>query len=191
MKITETQIKDVLILEPRVFEDERGFFMESYNQQAFNQAVGRRVEFVQDNHSKSAYGVLRGLHYQIQQAQGKLVRVLHGEIFDVAVDVRESSPTFGDWVGVTLSADNKRQLWVPEGFAHGFLVLSESAEILYKATDFYAPEHERSIRWDDPSIAIDWPTLQRGQLLNPVKAAPTLSAKDAKAVNFADADYFL
>ncbi|MCL5049107.1 MAG: dTDP-4-dehydrorhamnose 3,5-epimerase [Firmicutes bacterium] len=191
MKIIETQIKDVLILEPRVFEDERGFFMESYNQQAFNQAVGRRVEFVQDNHSKSAYGVLRGLHYQIQQAQGKLVRVLHGEVFDVAVDVRESSPTFGDWVGMTLSADNKRQLWVPEGFAHGFLVLSESAEILYKATDFYAPEHERSIRWDDPSIAIDWPTLQRGQLLTPIKAAPTLSAKDAKAVNFADADYFL
>ncbi|MBA3987686.1 MAG: dTDP-4-dehydrorhamnose 3,5-epimerase [Idiomarina sp.] len=191
MKITETQLKDVLILEPRVFEDERGFFMESYNQQAFNQAVGRNVEFVQDNHSKSAYGVLRGLHYQIQQAQGKLVRVLQGEIFDVAVDVRESSPTFGDWVGVTLSADNKRQLWVPEGFAHGFLVLSDSAEILYKATNFYAPEHERSIRWDDPSIAIDWPTLQRGQLLNPVKAAPTLSVKDAKAVNFADADYFL
>lgn len=191
MKITETQLKDVLILEPRVFEDERGFFMESYNQQAFNQAVGRNVEFVQDNHSKSSYGVLRGLHYQIQQAQGKLVRVLQGEIFDVAVDVRESSPTFGDWVGVTLSADNKRQLWVPEGFAHGFLVLSDSAEILYKATNFYAPEHERSIRWDDPSIAIDWPTLQRGQLLNPVKAAPTLSAKDAKAENFADADYFL
>lgn len=190
MKTTETRIKDVLILEPRVFSDERGFFMESYNQKAFNEAVGREVEFVQDNHSKSSYGVLRGLHYQLNQAQGKLVRVLQGEIYDVAVDLRESSPTFGDWVGVHLSADNKKQLWVPEGFAHGFLVLSESAEILYKATDFYAPGDEHSIRWDDPSIAIQWPELQQSQLLSPVKFAPTLSAKDAAATNFSDAVYF-
>lgn len=190
MKTTETQIKDVLILEPRVFSDERGFFMESYNQKAFNEAVGREVEFVQDNHSKSAYGVLRGLHYQLKQAQGKLVRVLQGEIYDVAVDLRESSPTFGDWVGAHLSADNKKQLWVPEGFAHGFLVLSESAEILYKATEFYAPEDEHSIRWDDPSIAIQWPQLKHNQLLSPVKFAPTLSTKDAAATNFSDAVYF-
>lgn len=190
MKITETQIKDVLILEPRVFADERGFFMESYNQRAFNEAVGREVEFVQDNHSKSTYGVLRGLHYQIKQAQGKLVRVLQGEIYDVAVDLRESSPTFGDWVGEHLSADNKKQLWVPEGFAHGFLVLSDTAEILYKATEFYAPEHEHSILWDDPSIAIQWPELKNSQLLSPIKFMPTLSAKDAAATNFSDAVYF-
>jgi len=171
MKIIKTTIPDVLILEPKVFGDERGFFMESWNQQLFNEVVGRDVNFVQDNHSRSAKGVLRGLHYQIQQPQGKLVRCVAGEVFDVAVDIREESATFGRWTGVHLSADNKRQFWVPEGFAHGFVVLSDVAEFLYKATNYYAPEHERCIRWNDPKLAIDWP----------ISGEPILSAKDAVA----------
>ncbi|MFZ6049015.1 dTDP-4-dehydrorhamnose 3,5-epimerase [Pseudomonas sp. CR3202] len=175
-----TALPEVLILEPTVFGDERGFFFESFNARAFEAATGLKREFVQDNHSRSQRGVLRGLHYQLQQAQGKLVRVVQGEVFDVAVDVRRSSPTFGRWVGVHLSAENKRQLWVPEGFAHGFLVLSDYAEFLYKTTDYYAPEHERSIRWDDPDLAIDWPLAE----------APQLSAKDKAGVNFKDADVF-
>ncbi|RZI72589.1 MAG: dTDP-4-dehydrorhamnose 3,5-epimerase [Pseudomonas sp.] len=150
MKVTATRIPDVLVFEPKVFGDARGFFMESFNSRVFDDAVGRHVEFVQDNHSRSARGVLRGLHYQIQQAQGKLVRVTSGAVFDVAVDIRRTSATFGQWVGVELSADNHRQLWVPPGFAHGFLVLSESADFLYKTTDYYAPAHERSILWSDP-----------------------------------------
>ncbi|AOE87988.1 dTDP-4-dehydrorhamnose 3,5-epimerase [Pseudomonas sp. TCU-HL1] len=180
MKAIPTAIPDVLILEPRVFGDERGFFFESFNARTFAEATGVQREFVQDNHSKSQRGVLRGLHYQLQQAQGKLVRVVQGEVFDVVVDVRRSSPTFGRWVGVHLSAENKRQIWIPEGFAHGFLVLSEYAEFLYKTTDYYAPEHERCIRWDDPDLAIDWPLSE----------APQLSAKDKAGINFKDADLF-
>lgn len=180
MNIIPTAIADVLIFEPRVFGDERGFFYESFNQKVFEQAVGRCVNFVQDNHSKSAKGVLRGLHYQVQQAQGKLVRVVQGEVYDVAVDLRRSSPTFGQWVGTHLSADNKRQFWVPEGFAHGFIVLSETAEFLYKTTDFYAPEHERCIRFDDADLAIDW--QYTGQ--------PVLSAKDQQGKAFSTADTF-
>lgn len=183
MKVIETAIPDVKIIEPRVFGDDRGFFFESYNERAFNQAVGREVRFVQDNHSMSAKGVLRGLHYQIQQPQGKLVRVISGEVFDVAVDLRKDSPTFGRWVGENLSAENKRQLWVPEGFAHGFLVLSEKAEFLYKTTDFYAPEHERCIPWNDPSLAIVWP-VKTGEM-------PTVSAKDAKGTPFNEAEFFV
>jgi dTDP-4-dehydrorhamnose 3,5-epimerase len=175
-----TAIPEVLILEPKVFGDERGFFYESFNARTFAEATGVEREFVQDNHSRSQRGVLRGLHYQLQQAQGKLVRVVHGEVFDVAVDIRRNSPTFGRWVGVHLSAENKRQLWVPEGFAHGFLVLSEYAEFLYKTTDYYAPEHERCIRWDDPDLAIDWPFAE----------APQLSAKDQAGASFKDADVF-
>jgi len=163
-----------------VFGDERGFFMESFNQRSWEDATGLKTNFVQDNHSRSTRGVLRGLHYQIKQPQGKLVRVVQGEVFDVAVDLRRSSPTFGQWAGVNLSADNKRQFWVPEGFGHGFLVLSESAELLYKATDFYAPEHERAIRWNDPTLAIDWP----------VDVTPVLSAKDAEAPLFSEAELF-
>lgn len=178
MNLIATAIPDVLILEPRVFGDERGFFYESFNQRRFEQAVGRSLAFVQDNHSRSARGVLRGLHYQVEQPQGKLVRCTLGEVFDVAVDIRRSSPTFGHWVGVHLSADNKRQLWIPEGFAHGFVVLSEVAEFLYKTTDYYAPEHERAIRWDDPTLAIDWP----------LPLAPLLSEKDKNAPLFADAE---
>ena len=159
MKVSSCAIADVLLIEPKVFGDERGFFFESFNQNAFNKATGLAVNFVQDNHSKSARNVLRGLHYQIQQPQGKLVRVTAGEVFDVAVDIRRSSPTFGQWVGEILSADNKRQLWVPPGLAHGFVVLSESAEFLYKTTDYYAPEFERCIVWNDPTLAIEWPTL--------------------------------
>jgi len=177
MKIIKTTIPDVLILEPKVFGDERGFFMESWNQQLFNEVVGRDVNFVQDNHSRSAKGVLRGLHYQIQQPQGKLVRCVAGEVFDVAVDIRKSSLTFGQWTGVHLSADNKRQFWVPEGFAHGFLVVSESADFLYKATDYYAPEYERCIRWDDPDIAVEWP----------LTGSPQLSEKDSAALLYAEA----
>ena len=158
MKVTPTSIADVLIIEPKVFGDARGFFYESFNQKAFNEATGQNVSFVQDNHSRSGKGVLRGLHYQIQQPQGKLVRVVRGSVFDVAVDIRKRSPTFGKWVGVELSEDNHRQLWVPPGFAHGFLVLSDTAEFLYKTTDYYAPEHERCIAWNDPSIGISWPT---------------------------------
>jgi dTDP-4-dehydrorhamnose 3,5-epimerase len=181
MKVIPTSIPDVLIFEPKVFGDERGFFMESFNQKAFNEAAGRHVEFVQDNHSRSSKGVLRGLHYQIQQPQGKLVRVASGAVFDVAVDIRRSSPTFGKWVGVELSADNHRQLWVPEGFAHGFLVLSETAEFLYKTTDYYAPAYERSIRWNDSSIAITWPISD---------FAPVLSQKDAQGTLLGEAELF-
>ncbi|WP_271409665.1 dTDP-4-dehydrorhamnose 3,5-epimerase [Pseudomonas sp. Q1-7] len=180
MNVITTELQDVLILEPRLFGDDRGFFYESFNARTFAEATGVDRDFVQDNHSRSQRGVLRGLHYQLQQAQGKLVRVVQGEVFDVAVDVRRSSPTFGRWVGVHLSAENKRQLWVPEGFAHGFLVLSDYAEFLYKTTDYYAPEHERCIRWDDPDLAIDWPLTE----------APQLSAKDKAGINFKDADLF-
>lgn len=180
MKIIPTAIPQVLIIEPKVFGDERGFFFESFNQAAFELAVGKSVTFVQDNHSRSVKNVLRGLHYQIQQPQGKLVRVVQGEVFDVAVDIRKSSPTFGQWVGEILSADNKRQLWVPEGFAHGFVVLSETAEFLYKTTDYYAPEFERSIAWNDPNIAIEWP----------IRGIPTLSAKDQQTKLLAEAEHF-
>lgn len=157
MKILRTSIPDVLILEPRVFGDSRGFFLESWNEQAFNEAVGRDVRFVQDNHSRSGLGVLRGLHYQLDQPQGKLVRVSHGRVFDVAVDLRQGSATFGQWTGTELSGENQRQLWIPEGFAHGFLVLSESADFLYKTTDYYHPESEHTLLWNDPSIGIQWP----------------------------------
>jgi dTDP-4-dehydrorhamnose 3,5-epimerase len=180
MQITRLAIPDVLRIEPRVFGDERGFFYESFHQARFDEAVGRKVEFVQDNHSKSAHNVLRGLHYQVRQPQGKLVRVVTGSVFDVAVDLRRASPTFGQWVGEILSAENKMQMWVPEGFAHGFVVLSESAEFLYKTTDYYAPEHERCIAWNDPDLAIDWP----------VKVPPSVSAKDDKGLAFAAADMF-
>lgn len=180
MKVIETPLPEVLILEPRVFGDERGFFYESFNARAFAEATGLSREFVQDNHSRSQRGVLRGLHYQLQQAQGKLVRVSAGEVYDVAVDIRRGSPTFGRWVGAHLSAENKRQMWVPEGFAHGFLVLSEFAEFLYKTTDYYAPAHERCIRWDDPSLAIDWPLAE----------APQLSAKDQVGLALTDAELF-
>ncbi|WP_394237252.1 dTDP-4-dehydrorhamnose 3,5-epimerase [Pseudomonas anguilliseptica] len=180
MQAIKTELPGVLILEPKVFGDQRGFFFESFNARAFAEATGLQCEFVQDNHSRSQLGVLRGLHYQIQQAQGKLVRVTAGEVYDVAVDLRRSSPTFGHWVGVHLSAENKRQLWVPAGFAHGFVVLSEFAEFLYKTTDYYAPEHERCIRWDDPTLAIDWP----------LDGAPQLSAKDQSGLSFADAQVF-
>jgi dTDP-4-dehydrorhamnose 3,5-epimerase len=178
--VTPTAIAEVLLLEPKVFGDARGFFFESFNARDFAQATGLIVDFVQDNHSKSAKGVLRGLHYQIQHPQGKLVRVVQGEVFDVAVDLRQSSPTFGNWVGVNLSADNKRQLWVPPGFAHGFVVLSESAEFLYKTTDYWYPEHERSLLWNDPVIGIDWP----------LDAQPLLAAKDAAAALLRDAEVF-
>ncbi len=169
MKVTPTAIPEVLVIEPKVFGDARGFFYESFNNKAFDDAVGRHVEFVQDNHSRSAKGVLRGLHYQIQQPQGKLVRVVRGAVFDVAVDIRKSSPTFGKWVGVELSEENRRQLWVPAGFAHGFLVLSETAEFLYKTTDYYAPVHERCIVWNDLTLGVRWPD---------VGIAPILSKKD-------------
>ena len=168
MKATPQSIPEVILFEPKVFGDDRGFFFESFNQKDFEEAVGRPVSFVQDNHSKSARHVLRGLHYQIQHAQGKLVRVVQGEVFDVAVDLRKSSPTFGQWVGVHLSADNKHQLWVPERFAHGVMGLSESAEFVYKTTNYYAPAHERSLAWNDPDVAIRWP----------LDAAPLLSPKD-------------
>jgi dTDP-4-dehydrorhamnose 3,5-epimerase len=157
MKVINTEIPDVLILEPKIFGDDRGFFYESYNKKTFQELTGIECDFVQDNHSLSAQGVLRGLHYQIKQTQGKLVRVVRGEVFDVAVDLRRSSQTYGKWVGVLLSEVNKRQLWVPEGFAHGFLVISENAEFLYKTTDYYAPEYERCIKWNDQDLAIDWP----------------------------------
>lgn len=177
MKVLPQTLADVLVLEPRVFNDERGFFFESFNQHVFETATGLSRRFVQDNHSRSAKGVLRGLHYQVVQPQGKLVRVCAGEVFDVAVDVRRASPTFGQWVGVVLSAENKRQMWIPEGFAHGFLTLSESADVLYKATDYHAPQHERCIRWDDPALGIAWP----GGM------APLLSAKDLNGVSLDDA----
>lgn len=182
MKIMPTELPEVLIVEPRVFGDARGFFTESWNEQVFNQAVGQEIRFVQDNHSRSARGVLRGLHYQMApHTQGKLVRVVKGAVFDVAVDMRRSSPNFGRWAGVELSEDNHRQLWVPPGFAHGFLVLSESADFLYKTTDFYAPHSEACVRWDDPAIGIEWPD---------VGVAPLLAEKDAKAPLLAEAKTF-
>ncbi|SHM73199.1 dTDP-4-dehydrorhamnose 3,5-epimerase [Phytopseudomonas punonensis] len=180
MQIIQTSIPDVLILQPKVFGDERGFFYESFNARAFTDATGLNPNFVQDNHSRSQRGVLRGLHYQVQQAQGKLVRVSAGEVYDVVVDLRRQSPTFGQWVGAHLSADNKRQMWVPEGFAHGFVVLSEFAEFLYKTTDYYAPAHERCIRWDDPKLAIDWQ----------LQSEPKLSEKDQQGKLFDDAELF-
>ena len=180
MNVVDTALPGVLILEPKVFGDERGFFYESFNAKAFQELTGLTPQFVQDNHSRSEKGVLRGLHYQLQNTQGKLVRVTAGEVLDVAVDIRRSSPHFGKWVAVCLSADNHRQMWVPEGFAHGFVVLSEFAEFLYKTTDFYTPAAERSIRWDDPDLGIDWQ----------LDEAPKLSAKDQAAVFFKDADVF-
>lgn len=180
MNITPTAIPDVLMLEPRVCGDARGFFLESFNQRVFNEATGLSLQFVQDNHSRSARGVLRGLHYQLQQPQGKLIRVVRGAVFDVAVDIRRSSPHFGRWVGIELSEDNHRQLWIPPGFAHGFLVLSDSADFLYKTTDYYAPEHERAILWNDPAIGILWP----------LAVEPLLSAKDRAAKLLADAPVF-
>lgn len=184
MKAMPTALKDVFILEPKVFGDARGFFLESFNARAFAQATGLDVSFVQDNHSRSRKGVLRGLHYQIQQPQGKLVRVVRGAVFDVAVDLRRSSPTFGQWAGVELSEDNHRQFWVPAGFAHGFVVLSDSADFLYKTTDYYAPEHERSIAWNDAAIGIDWPLAAHGI------GEPLLSDKDRAAVPLAQAQVF-
>jgi len=180
MNIIPLAIPEVLRIEPRVFGDERGFFFESFRQDRFEEAVGRKVEFVQDNHSKSAHNVLRGLHYQLRQTQGKLVRVVAGSVFDVAVDLRRSSPTFGQWVGEVLSAENKVQLWVPEGFAHGFVVLSESAEFVYKTTDYYAPEHERCLAWNDPTVGIDWPVHQ----------PPLVSAKDGCGLLLETAETF-
>lgn len=180
MNVLSTEIPEVLLLEPRVFGDDRGFFFESFNQQAFTDKTGTDVRFVQDNHSRSAKNVLRGLHYQVQQPQGKLVRAVVGEVLDVAVDIRKSSPTLGKWVARVLSAENKRSLWVPAGFAHGFLVLSDWAEVLYKATDFYAPAHERSILWNDPEINVDWNFDEE----------PILSGKDQAAKLFKDADLF-
>jgi dTDP-4-dehydrorhamnose 3,5-epimerase len=181
MNVVRTEIQEVVILEPKVFGDARGFFFESFNAKAFREATGLDLQFVQDNHSRSGKGVLRGLHYQLQQPQGKLVRVARGVVFDVAVDIRRSSPTFGKWVGVELSETNQRQLWVPPGFAHGFVVLSESADFLYKTTDYYAPQHERSILWNDPAIGIRWPDF---------KGQPQLSAKDQAAATLANAELF-
>lgn len=180
MQVITTKIPDVLIIEPKVFGDDRGFFYESFNKKKFVEASGVNAEFVQDNHSKSTKGVLRGLHYQIKQPQGKLVRVCQGEVIDIAVDIRRSSATFGQWVGIKLSAENKRQLWVPEGFAHGFVVLSDTAEFLYKTTDYYAPEFERCIRWDDADLAIDWQYDEK----------PLVSEKDSNGVLFSQAEMF-
>jgi dTDP-4-dehydrorhamnose 3,5-epimerase len=180
MQVVKTAIPDVLILEPKVFGDDRGFFFESFNQLAFQKLTGIKANFVQDNHSKSAANVLRGLHYQIEQAQGKLVRVTAGQVFDVAVDIRRQSVTFGKWVGVLLSAENKRQMWIPPGFAHGFLVMRDDTEYLYNVTDYYAPQHERCIRWDDPTIAIDWP----------IARAPILSDKDQQGLALSQAEVF-
>ena len=178
--VTKTNIPDVLILEPKVFGDSRGFFLESFNQQDFNQVTGLNVNFVQDNHSRSAQGVLRGLHYQLQQPQGKLVRVVRGAVFDVTVDIRQSSPTFGQWAGVELTEDNQKQVWVPAGFAHGFVVLSDTADFLYKTTDYYAPQYERSIAWNDPAIGITWP----------LDLQPQLSTKDQTAKLLVEAELF-
>lgn len=180
MQTVATELPGVLLLEPRVFGDARGFFFESYNRRAFHKATGVDVEFVQDNHSRSAKNVLRGLHYQIQHAQGKLVRVIEGEVWDVAVDLRRASPTFGKWAGFTLSAQSKRMAWIPPGFAHGFLVVSDSAEVLYKATDYYAPEHERSLLWSDPGLGIRWP----------LAGAPVLADKDRRGTPLAAAEVF-
>ena len=180
MKVTPLVISDVLLIEPQVFGDDRGFFYESFNQNKFEDAMGKKINFVQDNHSKSVKGVLRGLHYQLTpKAQGKLVRVIQGEVFDVAVDLRQSSPTFGKWVGEIISGDNKKQLWIPEGFAHGFLTLSDTAEFLYKTTDFYSKEHEQAIIWNDETIGIDWPSRN-----------VSLSPKDETAHFFIGASYF-
>jgi dTDP-4-dehydrorhamnose 3,5-epimerase len=181
MKATPTTLPGVMVIEPTVFGDARGFFFESFNERRLEAALGRPLRFVQDNHSRSARGVLRGLHYQLPQPQGKLVRVVSGEVYDVAVDLRRGSPTCGRWLGEVLSAENKRQLWIPEGFAHGFLVLSADAEFLYKTTDYYAPEHERCIRWDDPALGIDWPSTG---------APPQVSAKDARGLSLAEAPRF-
>lgn len=180
MKITRLAIPEVVVIEPRVFIDERGFFFESFNQRQFEEAIGRPAQFVQDNHSRSMQNVLRGLHYQIKQPQGKLVRVTHGEVFDVAVDLRRSSPTFGKWVGEVLSAENRKQLWIPEGFAHGFLALSHYADFLYKTTDFWAAEHERCVLWNDPILAINWTNT----------VMPILSPKDKVGQLFEDAEVF-
>jgi dTDP-4-dehydrorhamnose 3,5-epimerase len=180
MKVTPTAISDVLVIEPKLFGDSRGFFYESFNQNAFNQATGLNETFVQDNHSRSAKGVLRGLHYQTQQSQGKLVRVVSGAVFDVAVDLRKSSRTFGQWIGVDLSEENKKQVWIPVGFAHGFLVLSGSADVLYKTTDYHAPLHEKCIMWNDPSINIQWP----------IHTTPFFSIKDAGGCTFIHAEVF-
>ncbi len=180
MQATKLNIPDVVMFEPKVFGDDRGFFFESFNKSVFEEATGLRRDFVQDNHSRSLRNVLRGLHYQIRQPQGKLVRVIAGKVFDVSVDIRKSSPTFGKWVGETLSAENKRILWIPEGFAHGFLVLSDVAEFIYKTTDYWAPEHERTIIWNDPNLAINWK--------NDVE--PVISGKDANGALFANAELF-
>lgn len=180
MKTTLLTIPEVVLIEPKVFGDERGFFFESFNQARFEEAIGRSVQFVQDNHSRSAKNVLRGLHYQIRQPQGKLVRVVQGEVFDVAVDLRKSSSTFGQWTGTILSAENKHQLWIPEGFAHGFVVLSDTAEFLYKTTDYYAPAHERCLFWNDATVNIDWPA----------GIQPILSTKDALGATFEQAEVF-
>ena len=181
MKVIETAIPGLLILEPKVFGDARGFFMESYNAKAFQDATGLDVNFVQDNHSRSGKGVLRGLHYQIEQAQGKLVRVTRGSVFDAVVDLRKSSPTFGQWAGVELSEENSRQLWIPPGFAHGFLVTSDSADFLYKTTDYYAPQFERSLAWNDPTVGVEWPLAG---------VAPLLSAKDIAGKPLAECETF-
>jgi dTDP-4-dehydrorhamnose 3,5-epimerase len=180
MRTTRLAIPDVVLLEPKVFGDARGFFLESYNQRVFNEAMGVSPVFIQDNHSKSAKNVLRGLHYQIKQPQAKIVRVTAGAVFDVAVDIRKSSPTFGKWVGEVLSAENKRQMWIPEGFAHGFLVLEDDTEFLYKTTDYYAPEHERCIAWDDSTIGVNWP----------VAGTPLLSVKDQRGAALGNAEVF-
>ena len=182
MNIIKTEIPDVLIFEPKVFGDDRGFFMESFNQRIFNEAVGKEVNFIQDNHSKSSKNVLRGLHYQLQPyAQGKLVRCVVGEVFDVAVDIRKDSKHYGKWVGVYLSAENKKQLWIPEGFAHGFFVLSDIAEFVYKTTNYYSPEHERSILWSDSDLSVEWPISN--------DCLPSLSSKDLAGKAFRDSDY--
>lgn len=180
MKVTPTPIPDVLVLEPKVFGDARGFFFESFNRKVFREVAGLTLDFVQDNHSRSTQGVLRGLHYQLQQPQGKLVRVVRGAVFDVVLDIRRSSPTFGKWVGTELSEENQRQLWVPPGFAHGFIVLSESADFLYKTTDYYAPADEHCIAWNDPAIGIEWP----------VSVTPKLSEKDSRGLALKDAEVF-
>lgn len=180
MKVTPTAIPEVLILEPLVFGDDRGFFFESFNARRFEQLTGIAANFVQENHSRSARGVLRGLHYQIRQPQGKLIRVVAGSVYDVVVDLRRSSPFFGRWIGIELSAENRRELWVPPGFAHGFVVTSDSAECLYNTTDYWAPEHERVIRWNDPALAIEWP----------LSGPPMLSGKDSQGLTLADADAF-
>jgi dTDP-4-dehydrorhamnose 3,5-epimerase len=180
MKVTPLSIPDVLLIEPQVFGDDRGFFFESFNQNKFEEVMGKKINFVQDNHSKSVKGVLRGLHYQLKpKAQGKIVRVIQGEVFDVAVDLRQSSSTFGKWIGEILSSDNKKQIWIPEGFAHGFLTLSDTAEFLYKTTDFYSKEHEQAIRWNDEKIGIQWPMKE-----------VSLSSKDNAALSFKEANYF-